>query len=214
MMHMRITRVRRPAENLEASISLYQQRLLPTIREQPGFNGVVLLSDRESGAGAATSTWESEEALNAAEQVIEEQRARNAEEMGKLGIEIVDNERYELTVLERVQPPVPGVCVRLISGQGSPGTSADAQRDLVRDRALPRVRGMKGFRAVLSGVNRENGRFFVISAWDTAADREASEAALAPLREELQQAMQAQSLQVERLEVAFAEVRASASIGT
>jgi hypothetical protein len=73
---------------------------------------------------------------------------------------------------------------------------------------------MKGFRAVLSGVNRENGRFFVISAWDTAADREASEAALAPLREELQQAMQAQSLQVERLEVAFAEVRASASIGT
>jgi len=209
-MHARVTVVQGPPGGLEKGQALFERTMVPALRELPGFAGVVLLVDRESGRGSSISTWDSEEAMRGADATIEAVRAGNRAEMAELGIEVVETEFYELTMLARDQPPVAGACVRAISGQGR-ADSTDAQRDLIRERALPVFRAQKGFRAAISGVNRENARFFASSAWDTAADREASEAALLPLREEMQQLVEGE-LQVTRAEVLFAEIKAGAEV--
>ena len=56
------------------------------------------------------------------------------------------------------------------------------------------------------GVNRQNGRAFVTSVWNSAADREASEASVLEQRRQAGLATGADQIQVELYETLFAEV--------
>lgn len=51
---------------------------------------------------------------------------------------------------------------------------------LLRDRVQPLVDGLTGSRGRAAFASRENGRVVATTAWDTAEDRAASDAALAP----------------------------------
>ena len=80
---------------------------------------------------------------------------------------------------------------------------------LVRD-ALPTLKGQKGFRAVLVGANRQTGRMFISSVWDTAADREASDAAMQGARGRIPQVAGAASVKVDLYESVVSEIKQAA----
>ena len=206
-MHARVVSVQGSAESLEAALPLWEETVAAALRQQPGFLGAVMLVDREKGGGRSVSRWESEEALTRAEAALTETRARASAAMAERGIQVVDIERYEVVAFERAQPMAAGTCVRTITGQGRPD-AIEALRTTVRDRALPVMKAQPGFRSMIAAINRENGRLFLGSSWDSPADREASEAAMAPERAELQETLGATALQVHRLDVIYAETAA------
>jgi hypothetical protein len=83
----------------------------------------------------------------------------------------------------------------------------------MRERSLPIVRRQKGFRSVVAAFNRRNGRVLAGSCWETAADREASDAALAAMRLEVMQAVGVtEPIKIENYEVVFADIRVAAAI--
>jgi hypothetical protein len=64
-------------------------------------------------------------------------------------------------------------------------------------------------------VNRQTGSVVVASGWQTADDREASEASVAPLRSELTERLGASSaVRIELYDLVFADVPIQATIET
>lgn len=71
---------------------------------------------------------------------------------------------------------------RVVSFTGA--KDIDAGVDVLRQRVLPTLREQKGYRGLTASADRDAGIFAVLTLWDTAADRDASESVLAPIRHE------------------------------
>jgi heme-degrading monooxygenase HmoA len=209
-MYLRAVRLAGSPDSLAAAIAAFEQVSSP-VRELPGCAAVALLADRDGGKAVVASYWESEAAMQASEQVAADARATTTSEHG---IEIVEVERYEVTFLERRQPLRAGTFARLITSQVVPEKVDQLQREM-RESGLPIITGQKGFRSLVTAVNRHNGKLLGGTTWDTAADRETSNAALAPIRERvIGSGGGAGSPVVENYEVAFADVRVTAGTGS
>jgi len=90
---------------------------------------------------------------------------------------------------------------RIVSFTGA--KDIDAGIAYVRDTVAPVLHQQKGFRGTTASADRAGKVFSVLSLWDTAADREASESALLKVREEGQKIIGGQ-LTVELFEAGVA----------
>jgi hypothetical protein len=81
----------------------------------------------------------------------------------------------------------------------------DAGIEYVSGTVAPVLHQQKGFRGTTASVDRSSGLFGVLSLWETAADREASDSALLKLREEATDIIGGQ-LTVELFEEVFVEI--------
>jgi heme-degrading monooxygenase HmoA len=199
-MFVRITRITAPPETLDEGAATFEQRLLPQLRTLPGYVGAALLADRASGRALAVTYWQTEEAMRGSEEAAAATRAQSTQPST-----IVDVQRYDLAILERAQPPRANVFARVNAVQGSPA-QVDASLSFLREQVLPVLRAQPGFRALLVGVDRERGHSLVSSIWETAADRDASEAAIRGVRTEAARTAGASDVQVEPYEVIFLEL--------
>jgi heme-degrading monooxygenase HmoA len=204
-MHARLIRLKGSPEGAEERQAIFQREAVPVMREQPGFAGVAAVGDPRTGAGAVLSYWESEAAMNASAEALAALRERMTRGQG---LEVLSVEQYEIILLERRQPPVAGNAVRASRARGNLDAATQAFAQL-RDEGLVLASSLKGFRALVAGVDRSSGRFLVLSGWDTAADREAAEVATAEQRARLAATAGATDLQVEKYEITFAEIPAA-----
>jgi hypothetical protein len=83
----------------------------------------------------------------------------------------------------------------------------------VRDQVVPKVRSQKGFRALLMGVDRQTGHCMVSSIWETAADLEASEAAVREQRGQAGNVAGAANVRTERYEGMYVEMKQPVAAG-
>src|SRR5579872_4037630 len=204
-MHARLVRLKGSPEGAEERAAIFQREALPVIREQPGFAGVVTLGEA-GGAGAVVVYWESEEAMAASRDTLAALRERMTTGQG---LEVLSIEEYEVTLMERPEgtSPQPGNAVRLTRARGNPEAAQAAVTEL-RDETLAMVRSLSGFKALIAGIDRSSGRFYVVSGWKTPADRDASEAPTAERRARLAEIAGATDIEVDRYEITFADLRA------
>ena len=80
------------------------------------------------------------------------------------------------------------------------------------DKALPILRAQRGYRGVTASADRSSGLFANLSLWDTEADRDASETALAPTREEARHLV-SPHLILENYEVTTEELVTAPAVG-
>jgi heme-degrading monooxygenase HmoA len=73
------------------------EHILPALKMQNGFNGGLVLADRQSGNVLAVTLWESEQAMEATEEAAHWLAAFGAEAAGG---ELKDVERYEVFFAE------------------------------------------------------------------------------------------------------------------
>jgi heme-degrading monooxygenase HmoA len=196
-MFIRGTRTRTSPDKLDEEIETFRKQVLPSARSVPGFFGGVLLADRKTGSGIEITYWETAEALSASEQVGVQTRTPAAG--GMPATEIVNVETYEIVILDRDQAPMPGELVRLNMINGNP-ERVDPLIVFVRDKVMPVLKLLKGYRAIVMGVDRQSGRSTVSTLWDTLADLEASDSKLAELRKQTARAGGADGVQTEILE--------------
>jgi heme-degrading monooxygenase HmoA len=195
-MFARITWVDGSPDRMQEGIANSRQSMAQELASQPGWLATALLADRQTGRGVSVGYWESQEALQASE-AGHQARLQRAQASGARVREI---ERYEVVLQERRAPPQENTFVRVVDLRGSPA-KLDQTIAFVRERVVPLLNGQQGFRAVLLGVNRATGRSLVSSIWDSAADREASDAALTEARRQGGQLAGAEQTTVELYEV-------------
>ena len=212
-MYLRMTRVQTPPEKIQEAIKNFETSILPRLRATPGNQGAVLLVNRQTGEGVGASYWESAKALGASEQVGIDSRVQSVRDVS--GTKIVNVERAEIMVMDRATPPKAGSFSRSTTGAGDP-EKLDAGISALRTKALPILKAQKGYRAAIAAVDRQSGRFFASSVWDTMADLDASESKIAGVRAEVAKAagITAETLRVEIFEAVAVELTGAASAVT
>jgi heme-degrading monooxygenase HmoA len=204
-MFARMTWVQITPERLDERTANYPQEIQSAFGQLPGFLGMALVANRATGAAASISYWDSADTMQASEEAgtaVRQQAAQGDD------VQLRDVDRFEFIIQERVGPPRAGNYLRLNDLQGSPAKIDDVA-NLLRERGMA-VKDRPGFRALLMVANRQTGRMLVASAWETAADREASDASAQGLRSEAAQVAGAETVKVDLYEYLFAEVRTGA----
>jgi heme-degrading monooxygenase HmoA len=86
--------------------------------------------------------------------------------------------------------------VRMSTSEGA--TDIDAIVAHIRDRALPQLKGQKGFRGMTASADRAAALMSVLTLWDTEEDLKASDAQASDIREK---AMEATGGRVQQVQV-------------
>jgi heme-degrading monooxygenase HmoA len=97
MTHARMTTLQVEPNKVDEGIRFFREQSLAAARRQPGFQGARLLIDRQAGKAYAVTLWESEAALRAAEQAMNQTRAAGVQALGATN---VTTEVLELAVNE------------------------------------------------------------------------------------------------------------------
>ena len=63
-----------PPERLDRTVRQFEEEHLPAMEQQPGYEGVVVLLDRNSGRAAAITLWETDADMRASDRLAEEAR--------------------------------------------------------------------------------------------------------------------------------------------
>jgi len=196
---------------LDKGLSFFRERIIPSLQTQKGYLGAVVLANTETGEAASVTYWESAGALVASEAMGAAGRLEAAKTGG---ITATDVDRFESLLQDRTGPPKAGTFVRINDVPASTA-QVDAVIDWLRDTALPKVKTLRGYRALLIGANRMTGRILISSVWETAADRQASEAGISGMREQLREISQAQAeIRVSLYDGILAEVSPAAQQST
>lgn len=100
---------------------------------------------------------------------------------------------------------------RVVSFTGAEDIDAGIQ--YTRETVAPLMHQQKGFRGTTASADRPGAVYGVLSIWETEADRDASESALAKVREEAQKIIGGQ-MSVEHFEEALVEVMQPPAVGS
>lgn len=202
-MYLRVTAFKSEPGKLEEGIAFMKNKIIPSMSKATGYLGATCIVDREKNEGAASTLWESLEAMNNAEQFGQQARSQSSE---ATGLEVMDVDRFEITLFEMTSPtPQVPSYTRLITAYSDP-KKADKVTEMVRQ-VVPKIKEQPGFRSYAAGINRATGRGFTISNWATADQREASNTATASSRQPVADAGQMYGLQVQNFETVVADIR-------
>lgn len=206
-MFIRGTRVQTPPEKVDDAIANFKKQVVPNVSKTPGYAGAGLLIDRKSGAGIGITYWESAKALSNSEQAGIKTRTNAVQSV--TGTQIVNVERYELVVMERNAPPKADTFMRVNELNAEPD-KVEALIAFTKSKVLPTLKPIKGFRALVVGVDRGTGRCAISTSWETLADLQASESKVTGLRQEVAKIAGADGVEVEIFEVPVIELMPAA----
>lgn len=96
-LHARMSTLEGPTHEIDEVLWEIREHVLPLLQQQDGFKGFITLEDRQSGKLIGITFWESEQAMQASEEVGDRTRSETAEVTGDA---IEDVERYEVGLFE------------------------------------------------------------------------------------------------------------------
>lgn len=137
---------------------------MPALRDIDGCVGLSLLVDRQSGRCIATSSWESAEAMQAADGQVQPIRDRAAAIFGGSGTV----EEWDIAVLHRDHRTPDGSCVRATWVQVPPG-AMDQGIDYYKATVLSDMETLEGFCSASLMVDRRSGRAVSCATFDSLA---------------------------------------------
>jgi heme-degrading monooxygenase HmoA len=93
-------------------------------------------------------------------------------------------------------------------------SDVEAAVNVLQDKALSIVRSQRGYKGMTASVDQSTGTMGILSVWETAADREASESALGKTREEARMELGGGDLTIELFDQRAFEVRRPPEVGS
>jgi heme-degrading monooxygenase HmoA len=99
-MHARTGTLQVSPERIDDVVSMLRDQQIPQYRDQQGYKGFTVLADRDSGTVVGISFWESEDDLQASEDLAEQSRSQAADTGEASGEPKVD--RYEVLLDDMV----------------------------------------------------------------------------------------------------------------
>jgi heme-degrading monooxygenase HmoA len=96
-MHARMSTLEGATDEMDEALRDVREHVVPVLKRQDGFKGFIALGNHQSGELIGITFWESEQAMQASEQVGNRMRSDTAEDTGEA---IEDVERYEVGLFE------------------------------------------------------------------------------------------------------------------
>ena len=200
--YCRVVRTKNDPTKVDESIKLWTQEILPVLKKQKGFAGATLTGSRKTGNGLTVTYWQSDTAMKEARGQV---RPEAIKVLAKNGGSIVEDDECEVALLERFKPAKSGVFVRVTTVQGDPAQVDKAIANF-KETIVPSIQKQSGARTALFFVNRQTGKTFAGSVWDTEQDLQKSEASISALRADAVQKFGGHDPKTEVFEIYFTEI--------
>jgi hypothetical protein len=201
--YARVVRLKGDPTRVEEAIKLWTQDVLPVLKKQKGFTGVTLLGNRKTGDGLTVSYFETEGNMKDARAQV---RPEALKILSKIGGSIAEDDECEVALLERFKPPMAGAYARVTTVQGDPAHATDAISNF-KENIVPAIVKQPGVRTAYFFVNRQSGKTFAGSIWDTEHDLQKSEASIGTLRADAIKKFGGRDARTEAFEIYFTEIR-------
>ena len=201
-MFARTTTVRGNPGSIDDGIAFLRDRVMPAVEGLPGYVGLSMVADRDSGRCIATTSWADEAAMTASGEQLRALRGRFAGILGGTP----ELRSWEIAVLHRVHEAPDGACTRVSWTRTDP-TRVEQVLDAYRMSLLPRLQEMDGFCSASLLVDRREG---LGAGTVTFSDRQAlidSRPAAAANREDFTRAMGVEVLEVAEFDLVLAHLR-------
>ncbi len=201
-MHARTTTVRGDPGAIDDGIAFLRDRVMPAVEGLPGYVGLSMLADRDTGRCIATTSWADETAMTTSGEQVRALRARFAEILGGP----LELQTWEIAVLHRVHEAPDGACTRVTWTRTDP-SRVEQVLDAYRMSLLPRLEKMDGFCSASLLVDRRDGW---AAGSVTYADRmtlERFRTDATPVWEEFAATMDSQILEVAEFDLVLAHLR-------
>ena len=209
-MYGRLTRIEGTPAEIKEGVRTFEQNVAGTARDLPGNLGIVLMANPEEGKAVGITYWADENALKASGDAMKRVRESSTQ---AAGTRIASVDTGEIISMERVGEPKAHTFIRLNTLHGKPD-QIEAATSAYQKNVLPVLKSLKGFRAATMAANPESGKIWVSSVWETAEDREASDAKLKDLRRSTAATAGAGEVIVENFESAHVEFKVGAGSAT
>jgi heme-degrading monooxygenase HmoA len=206
-MHVRVIRLKGNPDKTDEGLKLWTSGVLPALKKQHGFAGATFVGNRETGGGLSVTYWETEKAMKEAREHV---RPEGLKVLGMTGGSIVEEDECEVAVLERFKPAKAGAFIRLTSATTEAAHVAEAI-SFFKTKVVPTTKNQPGVRTAFCFVNRQTGRTFTGTAWDTQKDLQNSAATATGFRDEAIKKFDFKGAKVETFEVLFTEILAPAA---
>ena len=168
-MHARSITIMGDPSALDEGIAYVRDDVMPNITAMDGCVGLSMLVDRESGQCIVTSSWRSEETMNASDLHLAPMRRRGGEILGGTP-EVAP---WEVAVMHRDHVAPEGASCRVTWFRMSAG-DFDRAIGVYRHGLLPEIEKLDGFCGASLLVNRQTGRGCSTVAFTSAAAMETS----------------------------------------
>ena len=119
-MFARSTTINGDSGAIDAGIAYVRDQVMPMLSEMPGYVGLSMMVDRESGRAIATTSWTTYDAMTASAANVSDSRAKAAEIMG--GTPVVDE--WEIAMMHREHDAHAGVVLPGHLGADGPGAAS------------------------------------------------------------------------------------------
>jgi heme-degrading monooxygenase HmoA len=209
-MYGRLTRTEGTSAEINEGVRNFEQNVARPAREIPGNVGVVLMVSPEEGNGIGITYWSDKKALEASSEAMKKVRESSTQASG---VRVAGVETGEVLSMESSGEPKPHTFIRLNTLEGRP-EKIDAALAAFEKDVLPVLKSLKGFQTATMMANAESGKIWVFSVWETAQDREASEARVLNLRRTTATTAGAGDVKVEKFESVHVEFKVGANAAT
>lgn len=179
-MYARSNTIQATPQSIDAGLAQVTDEVMPAIATMPGFIGVSMLADRESGRCIVTTSWDSEESMRASEEAVRGLRTNAQQAMGAGDTQV---DRWEIAMMHRAHGAHDGACARVIWTEGDPAR-ADETLSTFRMAMLPRIEELPGFCSLSLLVDRQTGRGAMTVTYDSREDMQRAADAGRAMREE------------------------------
>jgi heme-degrading monooxygenase HmoA len=157
------------ATDIEAGTRYLRDTVVPLLREQAGFRGVVASADRSGGVLGVLSLWDTAADRDASESTLVKAREEGQRVIGgQLSVE-----QFEELLLEVDTPPAPGRCLLLRRISMDPAR-IDENLGVFTQQVLPQIKAQPGFCAIRTMMNRQTGQGMVGTIWADQASMDAA----------------------------------------
>jgi heme-degrading monooxygenase HmoA len=202
-MYARTTTISADPQRLHEGVADVRDNVMPAVAEMPGYTGLSMLCDRDSGRCIVTTGWQDEESMAASRDKVMQMRERAAQRFNSRDTEV---QEWEIAVMHRMHETHNGACARVIRGRGDPARTDDMV-DTFRMSMLPRVEELPGFVSMSLMVDRATGRNAAAISYDSRQSMAEAEAPGMALRQEFAGRMGTEITDVAAFDIALAHLR-------
>lgn len=187
---------------VDAGIAFVRDVVMPALQSMPGFVGLSMLVDRETGRCISTSAWQDLNSMRASNAGVQRLRERGAEIFGTRP----QIEEWEIAGMHREHPAGPGACARVVWVRTEPGTT-DRVVEAFRGTGLPMLEEIEGFCSASVLVDPSSGQAVVTSLYESRESIEASRARAEEIRTAASRQAGAEMVDVAEFELAVAHLK-------
>ena len=201
-MYARTATVHGDPGTIDDGVAFLRDRVMPAVEGLPGYVGLSMLADRDTGRCIATTSWADEAAMTTSGEQVRALRARFAEILGGP----LELQTWEIAVLHRVHEAPDGACTRVTWTRTDP-SRVEQVLDAYRVSLLPRLEGLDGFCSASLLVDPRQGRAAESVTYADRMTLERSRTDATAVREEFAAAMGSRILEVAEFDLVLAHLR-------